>query len=148
MDLTFLLIFAVHPLRVRIPPTNPIKKSPLPRRYFLWPARRATDAARPSASPTVALATVPGSPFTAKNSPPDCFLNAVHPLRVRIPPANPKKIIPASAEIFFWPARRDSNPRSSESESAALSGCATSGYIRNRRSNQYTVDSAFLFTYR
>ena len=29
----------------------------------------------------------------------------------------------------FWPARRDSNPRSSESESAALSNCATDGNI-------------------
>ena len=36
-----------------------------------------------------------------------------------------------SCEVLFsWPARRDSNPRSSESESAALSGCATSGNIR------------------
>ena len=33
---------------------------------------------------------------------------------------------------FFWPARRDSNPRSSESESAALSSCATSGNIKFR----------------
>ena len=33
------------------------------------------------------------------------------------------------ASVFSWPARRDSNPRSSESESAALSSCATSGYI-------------------
>ena len=31
------------------------------------------------------FATVPASDFTAKNSPPDCFLNAVHPLRLRIP---------------------------------------------------------------
>ena len=31
---------------------------------------------------------------------------------------------------YFWPARRDSNPRSSESESAALSSCATGGYNR------------------
>ncbi len=30
--------------------------------------------------------------------------------------------------FFLWPARRDSNPRSSESESAALSNCATGGY--------------------
>ena len=33
-------------------------------------------------------------------------------------------------ELLHWPARRDSNPRSSESESAALSNCATGGYIR------------------
>ena len=32
------------------------------------------------------------------------------------------------AEIKKWPARRDLNPRSSESESAALSSCATGGY--------------------
>ena len=31
--------------------------------------------------------------------------------------------------LYFWPARRDLNPRSSESESAALSSCATSGYV-------------------
>ncbi len=30
--------------------------------------------------------------------------------------------------LSLWPARRDSNPRSSESESAALSSCATGGY--------------------
>lgn len=30
-------------------------------------------------------AAVPASHFAAKNSPPDCFLNAAHPLRVRIP---------------------------------------------------------------
>ena len=29
--------------------------------------------------------------------------------------------------VFIWPARRDLNPRSSESESAALSSCATGG---------------------
>ena len=31
--------------------------------------------------------------------------------------------------FYVWPARRDSNPRSSESESAALSNCATSGNV-------------------
>ncbi len=29
-----------------------------------------------------------------------------------------------SCEVLFWPAQRDLNPRSSESESAALSSCA------------------------
>ncbi len=45
--------------------------------------------------------TVPVSPFAPKNSPPDCFLNAAHPLRVRIPPPNSKKNIPAAAEMLF-----------------------------------------------
>ncbi|MBR4765565.1 MAG: hypothetical protein IK085_02245, partial [Clostridia bacterium] len=31
------------------------------------------------------FATVPASDFAAENSPPDCFLNAAHPLRLRIP---------------------------------------------------------------
>ena len=30
--------------------------------------------------------------------------------------------------VFHWPARRDSNPRPSESESAAISSFATGGY--------------------
>lgn len=34
-------------------------------------------------------------------------------------------------EQDLWPARRDSNPCSSESESAALSGCATGGNMRD-----------------
>ena len=34
-----------------------------------------------------------------------------------------------TVQVFVWPARRDSNPRSSESESAALSSCATGGNI-------------------
>ena len=32
--------------------------------------------------------------------------------------------------VSFWPARRDSNPRPSESESAAISSFATSGNIK------------------
>ena len=31
--------------------------------------------------------------------------------------------------LNYWPARRDSNPRSSESESAALSSCATGRFF-------------------
>ena len=46
-------------------------------------------------------ATVPVSPFAPENSPPDCFLNVAHPLRVRIPPPNSKKNIPAAAEMLF-----------------------------------------------
>ena len=38
-------------------------------------------------------------------------------------------LILASERSTVWPARRDLNPRSSESESAALSNCATGGYI-------------------
>ena len=30
--------------------------------------------------------------------------------------------------LFFWPTRRDLNPHSPESESVALSNCATDGY--------------------
>ena len=39
-------------------------------------------------------ATVPASSFDAKNSPPDCFLHASHPLRVRIPCFSYKKTAP------------------------------------------------------
>ena len=38
-----------------------------------------------------------------------------------------KRLLSEDKRRFCWPARRDSNPRSSESESAALSNCATSG---------------------
>ena len=44
-----------------------------------------------------------------------------------------KKEVPFGRQkvLLFWPVRRDSNPRSSESESAALSNCATDGYIKH-----------------
>ena len=35
---------------------------------------------------------------------------------------------PYNCVVFLWPARRDSNPRPSESESAAISSFATGGY--------------------
>lgn len=35
---------------------------------------------------------------------------------------------PYNYVVFLWPARRDSNPRPSESESAAISSFATGGY--------------------
>lgn len=61
-----------------------------------------------------------------KNSPPDCFFT---------PCSNPFGLVEQKnkaafydATLSLWPARRDSNPRSSESESAALSSCATGGY--------------------
>ena len=38
-----------------------------------------------------------------------------------------KKEIHQMVNFFLWPARRDSNPRSPESESVALSNCATDG---------------------
>lgn len=60
-----------------------------------------------------------------KNSPPDCFFT---------PCSNPFGLVEQKnkaafydATLSLWPARRDSNPRSSESESAALSSCATGG---------------------
>ena len=53
-------------------------------------------------------ATAPVSPFAPENSPPDCFLNAARPLRVRIPPPNSIKNIPAAAEM---PACRKSSFR-------------------------------------
>ena len=39
--------------------------------------------------------------------------------------------------IFFWPARRDLNPQSSESESDALSNYATGGNNNNIISQRY-----------
>ena len=41
----------------------------------------------------------------------------------------------SSKAAFVWPARRDLNPRSSESESAALSNCATGRNIKFAVSN-------------
>ncbi len=39
-----------------------------------------------------------------------------------------KKDFHGFVEVLYWPARRDSNPRPSESESAAISSFATGGY--------------------
>ena len=51
-------------------------------------------------------ATVPVSPFAPENSPPDCFLNAAHPLRVRIPPPNSIKNTPdlQNRNLLRYPA--------------------------------------------
>lgn len=51
--------------------------------------------------------------------------------RLMVSPSEPKK--PKSRRhkstgFWLWPARRDSNPRPSESESAAISSFATGGY--------------------
>ena len=94
---------AAHPLRVRIPPPNSIKNIPAAAEMlFFGPLGGMSMLCilrprRPSLN-----ATVPVSPFAPINSPPDCFLNAAHPLRVRIPPPNSIKNIPAAAEMLFF----------------------------------------------
>ena len=67
------------------------------------------------------------------NAPPEHFLPLCS-LLVRIPLyySQSKKTTAHKVPSFFWPAQRDSNPRSSESESAALSSCAMSGNIKRR----------------
>ena len=50
-------------------------------------------------------ATVPASSFDAKNSPPDCFLYASHPLRVRILFLYKKNS--TFTVLFFWRRARD-----------------------------------------
>ena len=44
---------------------------------------------------------------------------------------------------FAWPARRDSNPRPPESESDALSNCATGGFFNFFRKKYYAVFNGF-----
>ena len=54
------------------------------------------------------------SDFRAINSLPDCFLNAPHPLSVRIPCFNQikkQKVAPYGTTFYFWRRARDSNPR-------------------------------------
>ena len=93
---------------------------------YFWPARRDDSAA---ALPCAARPrSIVASDFAAKNVPLARFLNAAHPLRLRIPP-DEKTALTKSESCFFWPARRDSNPRPSESESAAISSFATGGYV-------------------
>ena len=50
----------------------------------------------------------------------------------------------ASRGFYFWPARRDSNPRPLESESTAISSFATGGYRRTTKSTRslYTETAA------
>ena len=68
-----------------------------------------------------------------KNSPPDCFLPK--PFGFLPPCSNSfllylkKRTNPHGLVLFNWPARRDSNPWPSESESAAISSFATGGYL-------------------
>ena len=52
-------------------------------------------------------ATVPGSPLVAKNSPPDCFLNAQ-----TLSGSSPyQKKSRTSATLSFWQGQKDLNPR-------------------------------------
>ena len=68
-------------------------------------------------------ATVPASDFGAKNSPPDCFLNAPHPLRLRIP-CNKKRNNTIRHCFFFWRRARDSNPRTGVSPLHDFQSCS------------------------
>ena len=51
---------------------------------------------------------------------------------VRIPSNEKESTNHKGCYSLFWPARRDSNPRSSESESAALSSCAMGRSLSKR----------------
>ena len=67
------------------------------------------------------------STLLPKNSPPDCFLYG----RLQIPSFSLYIKIKKHRKgcfFIFWPTRRDLNPHSPESESVALSNCATDGY--------------------
>ena len=48
-------------------------------------------------------------------------------LLLRIPRTEKNQHSTPKRELLIWPARRDSNPRPSESESAAISSFATGG---------------------
>ena len=77
-----------------------------------WRAARDTGGKPPCVLGDRRKATVPASHFAAKNSPQDCFLNAAHPLRVRIPLSfiKTKKRSNTEVSLLFWRAARDSNP--------------------------------------
>ena len=65
-----------------------------------WPARRDDSAA---ALPCAACPrSKAASDFAAENVPQACFLNAAHPLRVRIPP-NEKTALTKVRAVFFGP---------------------------------------------
>ena len=69
----------------------------------------------------------------AKNSPPDCFLHAPHPLRVRIP--QKQKTRTPDGVLVFWRRRGDSNPRTvlpaySLSRGAPYSHLGTSAWLQ------------------
>ena len=52
--------------------------------------------------------------------------------------------------VVFWPTRKDLNLRPQESESCALSNCATGGYFSLSRiitDNQKVVNSFFVLRY-
>ena len=73
------------------------------------------------------------SDFGAKNSPPDCFLHAPHPLRVRIP--QKQKTRTPDGVLVFWRRRGDSNPRTvlpaySLSRGAPYSHLGTSAWLQ------------------
>ena len=74
---------ASHPLRVRIPSACRRCKNTATRMgdgvFGTAEGMHPLRACRPCS--------IAASDFEAKNSPPDCFLNASHPLRVRIPSA-------------------------------------------------------------
>ena len=59
--------------------------------FFRGALQGTQSAAQPCVLGDRRPAAVPASHFAAKNSPPDCFLNAAHPLRVRVPLAHIRK---------------------------------------------------------
>ena len=104
------------------------EKKSLNRLFFLWSRRQDSPSA--AAAPCILMArrpsqaTVPVSPLLAKNSPPDCFLNAQtfsgsSPLQ--------RKKEPQTA-LFLWSRRQDS-------PSAAAAPCL----LMARRPSQATV---------
>ena len=76
--------------------------------------RGALQGTQSAAPPCVLVdrrsAAVPSSHFAPKNSPPDCFLNVAHPLRVRVPIGLQTKKESLLRFLFPWRAARDSNP--------------------------------------
>ena len=87
------------------------EKKSLNRLFFLWSRRQDSPSA--AAAPCILMArrpsqaTVPVSPLLAKNSPPDCFLNAQ-----TFSGSSPwqRKKEPQSA-LFLWSRRQDLNLR-------------------------------------
>ena len=97
---------AACPLRVRAPPITKEKRDTQKHISLFWRAVRDTIAFGALTPCGIAAAEQ-----SAKNSPPDCFLYAACPLRVRVPFITKEKRDMQKHISFFWRAVRDSNPR-------------------------------------
>ncbi len=110
------------------------------RTALFWPARRddGVGAKRYAIRPCGIAA----ADFAAKNSPPDCFLNAAHPLRVRIPPNEKESTDLTVSALFFGPPGGIRTPglwnrnplRYPASPRAVMGACQSAYYCTTKQS--------------